>query len=511
MRRVIIALLLLITSGTLLFGESLTEDAVITAPDTTANATNATTTPTVPKSVKAHPPVRETPPEGTAWHAMGLDKFTSKTGIKAFFELDSGLSVNNTADGSLQGRGGGANAPVGIPIDNGYQMNAIWAFITRIPQANIIPTYLSLPTPMPKRVDWGFQAITLYGQDAMYGRMAGWDTHWAVNEPGATNTSAGIANRQTYLATPFMNAAVYLPIWKGVVITGGRWGDTMGYEIPPNASFSPNFFYSHTYVFQADSREALGIMASANVLHSRKHGYMLAEFALTNGLQTAVSPSGTPLQHFEGALRWNSPYMTSSVAYSLRVGDGNIKTNSYGAPVNNTDFSGLYMLYSPRGQRLQMHEVVATHVFNKYWNAEAAGTYMKQSGDGKLDTYFPFSGAGFRGANAAGINGRVIYRLNQRLAAGARLGTFNDSKGFFLCALNAYYVNGVPRLSKGYFNDFTTGLNFSPTKNILIRPEFRYDWNNKGAYGTKNVAVMNGTSSPLKSQTTFSMDTVFRF
>ncbi len=48
-------------------------------------------------------------------------------------------------------------------------------------------------------------------------------------------------------------------------------------------------------------------------------------------------------------------------------------------------------------------------------------------------------------------------------------------------------------------------------KHLKIRPEFRHDWNNHGAFGTNNTDVVLGLAAPQKSNTMFNMDFVFLF
>lgn len=458
----------------------------------------------------APPPPMEATGEGTTWRSIVGE---NKTGINVDLILDTSVSINNTSDSSQHGAGGTANYPVGAPGDKGFELSDIWTFIHRDLKANFMPRVTPLPSPMYKKFDWGFEVDTQYGRNAQPCPMPGWDNHWGVNEPGASNPSLAAANKQNFFCTPFTEAVIYLPIFKGISITGGRYGDGLGFEIPPNPANGPNFFYSHTYAMTSQTWQVLGVLVSANVFHSQKNGYLLAEFGLNNGEQTAVSPSGNTMQSFEGALRWKSPRMNTGVAYSFRAGNGNIKTNAQGNPINSTDFGPLYHLYSPVGQLRQRHNLVITHVFNRHWNAEAEGVYFNQAGDKKATTILEWPGGGpnFGGAHAAGINGRVIYQFNPRLAAGVRLETFNDPSGYWDAPLNVYSTKNGAQMSRGRFNDFTAGVNYSPVKFIKFRPEIRYDWNNNGAYGTGNASVINGTSNPQKGQLLWDMDMLVRF
>jgi hypothetical protein len=257
--------------------------------------------------------------------------------------------------------------------------------------------------------------------------------------------------------------------------------------------------------------QLLGILGSVNLVRSPKVGYLLAEFGVNNGDATAIAPDGNTLGSYEGAVRWASPDMRTSIAYSFRVGDGNVKTNAQGTPVNNADFGALYTIYSPKRQLRQHHSLVVTRRYGMHWSTEAEGLYYRQAGDKSASTVWKWGGPGYGGSNAAGVNGRVIYDFNSKLAAGVRLETFHSADGFFLLPLNLYFVNGVPTVSKGYFSDFTFGVNYKPIKSMKIRPEIRYDWNNNGAFGTTSASVLNGTRKAFTDNLAWNMDILFYF
>jgi hypothetical protein len=459
----------------------------------------------------ATPAAPELPALGTTWRSLVGENFIEKTGLKVDIQFDPGFSINNTSDASQQGGGGGVNHPLGHPGDRGFDMNSIWEWFHRDIKANMVPRIMPLPGPTPEHFSWGYKASLEYGRDCQPGRMAGYDMHWGVNEPGATNTALAASTKQNFLCTPDSFLQIYLPIFKGIAITGGRYGDGLIYEIPSNLPSSPNWFYSHTYAFYSGSDQVLGVLASVNLVRSVKKGNLLAEFEVNSGEQTAISPSGNTMENIGGALHWRSPKMSTGVDYNFRAGNGNVKTNAAGVPINKTDFGAIYTLRSPNGQMRQRHDVIVTHKFNAHWNTQAEGVYFNQAGDKQVSTVWTFGGPKFGGDHAAGVNGRVIYNFNQKLAAGVRLETFHDSNGFFLLPLNLYVKNKVPTLSKGSFNDATFGLNYMPTKFIKLRPELRYDWNDNGAFGTGNVAVANGSQKPQKNQVMGNLEMLFYF
>jgi hypothetical protein len=397
---------------------------------------------------------------------------------------------------------------------------------------------------MLKHFDWGFMAEVAYGRDGQPARMYGIDEYWGVNEPGALNPAAAAANRENFLWAPELYLLAYLPVYKGIVIKAGRSGQGLGFEIPPEVVNGPDYFYSHSYSFYSNTAQVLGVEASINLYRSPKHGYLSTDIWLNNGQQTAISPNGHPLENPAIALRWRSPHMSTWVDYSSRYEMANIKTNPadvtaanpYGV-VNNYNFGTEFTVLSPRNQWRQRHDLFITHEFNKHWNAQLEGTWVKQAGDGKSDTVWcyvggeacaatyrapvsaAFSSANYRGSHGGGVNGRVIYEFNPRLSVGTRLETYHTADGYFLLPLDVYTVEAVsgvaatalPHLSTGYFNDWTVGANYTPVKYIKIRPEARYDWNNRGAYGSGNQSVLTGASKPQKNQLILAMDLLIWF
>ncbi len=407
------------------------------------------------------------------------------------FLVDEGWSWNNTnaasqsVNGNVGPMDGTANFPNGEPGDTGFQLNDAWVFFYREMKTNLLPRITPLPGPMPKKFDWGFMAEYDYGRDGQPCRMNGIDAYWGPNEPGASNPNWAAGTKANLMCAPELYTQFYIPAFKGIAITAGRYGDGLGFEIPPNLTLGPNFFYSHDYAFYMEASQVLGILGSVNVMRSPKNGWMMVEFGLNQGgSQVAQPANGGQLNHFESAVRWRSPHMSTWVDYSFRMGAGNVQTNVLtGLPTNSitpagqSPFGANYPIYSPNNQLRQMHDAFITHRYKK-WEFVLNAQYAKQSGDGAANTIYsfpvlapPFAHPGFTGAKASGFNGRVTYELNKKLAAGFRYENFHDSQGFFLLPLDVYGTAAVPGnpatigpfgLSKGAYNDATLGMVYKP-------------------------------------------------
>jgi hypothetical protein len=413
------------------------------------------------------------------------------------------LTNNDTGDGSGTG---GANLP-SAPGDTGFILSDFWYFLHRdFKAANIMPIVTPLPGPTPKKFDFSLMGEIDYGRDCQPARMAGWDTHWTVNEPAATNATFAMDNKFNFVCAPELYTQLYFPVWKGMTLRVGRWGDMLTLEIPPNPSGpNPNYFYSHSYSFLADVTQVFGWLASVNIMRSHKHGWMDFEFGSNQGNITLHSYAGTPFQNFEAALRWRSPHMTTWVDYNTRMGAGEINVNPTTGKYNTTDFSnGSAFIYSTKHQLRQYHELIINHEVGKHWNLTAEGNYMKQAGN-MTNTLSPFM-APFGGDVAYGVYGRAVYKFNPKFSVGGRIETLHDTQGLFLFPLDI--LNGpstcfvVPGAKCGNFNEFTFGANFNPTKYLRIRPEFRHDWADKKVYSRTN---------PTNSQNEFAMDLITWF
>ena len=457
-------------------------------------------------------PRPELPPDGAAWRAIVGEKFVERTKFTIDVELDPALSVsnthvNNTIDSTSNGgQGSGINAPMVDPGDTGFLLDGLWLFLHRDLKTNLASVITPYPGPMPTKPDFGFAVTTSYGRGCQGARMSGWDTHWFMNEPAASHPTSAAANRFNYFCTPETYLSGYLPIWQGVSFRAGRWGQGLGLEIPPNQSFTPNFFYSHSYTWEANTRQVFGFIISANVLRSPKNGYLMAEFGLNNGELTLKSPAKEPMQSFEGALRWRSPNMATWVDFNIRGGNSNIKDSK-------GDYEqGTYLL-SPRDQMRIHYQFNVIQQFNKHWSGAIEGNYMTQAGDGKPGTVWMLSpdSKPFGGDHAISLNGKAVYAFNKKISLGTRLETFHDVNGYFLAPGDHWTDVHGGHVAKGNFNDFSIGANFSPIRNMRIRPEYRYDWTSSPVFDHQDSAVVSGAHLPKKYLDSFNMDMLVWF
>ena len=186
--------------------------------------------------------------DGALFKSLGWEKIREKTGISFYYYLETGISTNNTIQKGVNGADpGDANEPVATPSDaDEPSFENLEQFIERSIKGNMVVGATPTPAPMSKKFDWGFQTETEYGREANGCRMPGYDYNWSLNP----NPKYDYENRYMYLCEPNSFLDLYVPILKGIAFRFGRQADNLMIdEIPPQAFFSPDMFYSHTYGF----------------------------------------------------------------------------------------------------------------------------------------------------------------------------------------------------------------------------------------------------------------------
>lgn len=412
-----------------------------------------------------------------------FDTFEQATGIKLSGFVQIGASANNTSKHD-QATGGHSNFPVVGPADEGLQLNALQLAFEKPMRSNILPRITPLPGPVPWEYSWGFRAEVLYGRNGLPAGMLGLDADWGINRT-PTGVQPG-SNRQNYVALPQVYAEFYAPIAQGMTLMVGRFGTGVGYEIPPAWRPGPNFFYSRTYAFVSQPDQVAGALLSANILRNDT-GFLAGELGVVNGRQNWHDNNDD--KSVMGALRWRSGDMQTWVDYSFMHGN---EQNKPGAAPQMP----IARVISPRGQLREHHSLsFIAHPADR-WEIHGEALYGKQAGDGQPDTIDILSGPFYTGGKYSGLNAQVLYRTSPDLQYGLRAEIFRDRKGTAL-----FPVTGAP----SDFNAVTVGLKYDVNKNVVFRPEVRYDWQ---SHNNGVQAFGGGTAT---KQTTVSADVVIYF
>jgi hypothetical protein len=228
----------------------------------------------------------------------------------------------------------------------------------------------------------------------------------------------GIDPIQFYLEAYFPTVA------HGLDVKFGRVFCQYGVEVNDAPS---NALLSHAYTFIYDPFTHTGIMSTLKLTDtwSVQAGVML-------GSDIFIDPADNPTGM--GSIKWAPPTGRDTVLFSVIVGNGR--------------FDQTHSFHNP-----EIFDLVYTHKCNARLNYNFESLYG-------FTTNVP--GVGF--ANWLGVVNYLTYDLAPRLSSTVRLEFFDDAQG---------QRTGF----EGLYTALTAGLSFRPRKDVIFRPEVRYDYN----------------------------------
>jgi len=335
----------------------------------------------------------------------------------------------------------------------GYHTAALPAFNNRPNEVQLQQAWLYAEKAIDTSCgfDIGGRMDFLYGTDGPNTQAFGiannhWDNGW---DNGPDNSGYGSAMPQLYAEMGYGDLSVKL----------GHFYTIIGYEV---VAATGNFFYSHAYTFNfSEPFTHTGALATYNASD---------DLTLYGGY----------------VLGWDSGFEDNGDAFlggfSLGLSDDLTLTYASTFGTFNDDFNG-----DATGVRNQgyMQSIVAD------MSLSDSVQYIFQS-----DYLTADLNDNTGGADTFGINQYLIKTVNDCLSYGARVEWWNvDTRGAAL-DLDAYAI--------------TTGINYRPHANVVVRPELRYDWIDGDVAA---IAAAGGASleNARDSQFTFGMDTVFTF
>ncbi len=283
--------------------------------------------------------------------------------------------------------------------------------------------------PSSASYQWGGRIDLMYGADARLVQSAGFDDTWH-------------SGRFVSLATPQAYAEWFDPNlnpWgQGVTFRVGRFWSPIGYEGVPSLD---RFFFSATHAFMlAQPSTHTGVMATADIGSNWS-----AQGGLVRGWDVTTDNNKSP--GYIGTLGWLSDDEATSLTHVLYHGD------------ETDDQSDAQTTY----------ELILTRQITESWS------YVG---------WFDFNFAQRIGTNSSGdpsnaqwlsLNQALLHAINDQTSWGIRGEWFHDNDG----ALIANPETG-DLLGQGNLFGLTLGINHTPTMNLLIRPEIRYDWSSGG-------------------------------
>jgi hypothetical protein len=285
-------------------------------------------------------------------------------------------------------------------------------------QQNWLRVERSVVTSGTSEPTFGFRSDTILpGTDYRFTISRGLFSGQLTANDGAPNTY-GIDPVQFYGEAYFPTVAAGLDLKIGRIFC--QYGaETI--NAPPNA------LASHSYSFIYDPFTHTGIMATTQLTPAWS-----VQVGIIMGPDVFFDPAASPYGMF--SVKWAPPNGRNNVLVSGLFGSGRFDEPDQ---FNNPNIVDL----------------VFTHTFNARLNYTLDALVGYQ-------TNVPHIGT----ATWFGTVNYLTCKLTPRLSGTTRLEFFNDSSGS---------RTGFP----GLYTALTGGLNYQPRKDIIVRPEIRYDYN----------------------------------
>ena len=214
----------------------------------------------------------------------------------------------------------------------------------------------------------------------------------------------------------------------------GKWFTFLEYE---EDEATHNFFYSHSYTKEyGEPYLHTGILA-IHELHDR----LELKVGLHRGWNQFDDTDGLDDLSFIGGFKWLNCAEDTEIRWGITAGEQ--------GPNNTTVMYDLVVIK-------QLSECVK-YVFQHDWASSRGG-----------------SNSNFEPGEWYGIVNYLEYEINPCWSAGARFEWFRDDDGERVSG------HGDGNDSHGHFEgnfyEVTLGLNWTPSDNIRVRPEVRWDW-----------------------------------
>jgi len=288
--------------------------------------------------------------------------------------------------------------------------------------------------------DWGGRVDVLYGSDYIFTQAAGLEQDPNFDRNWNSHRDYGVALPQAYADVAYNNLTLRL----------GHFYTIMGYEVVPATG---NFFYSHAYTMQyGEPFTHTGGLATWQVGDRVK-----LMGGVVNGWDKFDAVSDR--MAFLGGVTFTPCSERYSATVTFIAGD-----EDGGAP----PFVGTRTGYS--------------FVFNL--NVTDNINYVFQQ-----DTFWQEDATDDVIAEWYGVNQYLFYTLNDCWKFGVRAEWFRDDDGvrLFNAPLRESVFNNSPLLAGAPFNltpdqvagnyyEIAVGANWTPTANLTVRPELRWDW-----------------------------------
>ncbi|QDU29375.1 hypothetical protein ETAA8_44840 [Anatilimnocola aggregata] len=308
--------------------------------------------------------------------------------------------------------------------------------------------------------NWGGRVDLLYGSDYIFTQSLGWETTPTGGAKWNTNPNYGLAIPQLYAEVGNENNSIKL----------GHFYTVLGYEVVPA---NGNFFYSHAYTMQyGEPFTHWGMLGSY-----KWSDEVSLNYGIVNGWDALDRVQNDP--GFIAGFTWTG--CEDVLAFNVIYG-------------NEPRFDNT-AVYTDR----YTHSLVYTRNISEDWQYIFQHDYGRQVAGGL---------GGAENAEWYGINQYLFYTINDCWKWGFRGEWFRDDDGVRVTGVRPNNPLAGSTFA-GNFYELTTGLNYSPTANLTVRGEVRYDWfNGIPAGGALALPYDDGTRT---DQTTFGIDLIYLF
>jgi hypothetical protein len=295
------------------------------------------------------------------------------------------------------------------------------------------------------RVDffWGAD-----GPDAQTYYDWGWDSEWITSRDG----NYGSSMPQLYGEIAYNNLSVKV----------GHFFTILGYESVPAPN---NFFYSHTYMMNFEPYTHMGALAE----------YKLGRRVKILGGWTNGWDCG-----------WLNPLNASTFLGGVSVELSDRVSLDY-----TTSFGSLMKISDPIFSDYEV--AINAQCLVLKWQMSDRLNYVIQ-GEYQSDTEKSFLPS--ETIKYYGISQYLFYTLSDSLAAGMRVEWFRGENKWFIFPAESFTATGL-----------TFGLNYRPYRNVVIRPEIRWDsWS-----GSPNDLALEFDDFERSSQFSGGFDCIIKY
>jgi hypothetical protein len=327
---------------------------------------------------------------------------------------------------------------------NQYQLNELYLYTGRATDTS------------DSVMDLGFRVDALYGTSARFDTSAGLEDR--INK---SQTNYGLALPQAYIEGA----------WNSIKVKMGHFISPVGYFTVGSYN---NFFNTIPYTYQWGEPFT--------------HTGMLATWTATNNLVLG----GGFTRGWDNSGNFNpnlGTLFTATYSNLAKEGDSLAYVNMYshepngGFQVGNgPSADGIYPGKPTFSSRYFQTLVYSRPITDKI-------TYVIQSDLGVQGNAAAGTANGHNVARWYGINQYAFYKVSNKVAWGFNYEWFRDEEGFRTGGFLPDYTNdtnGGPTRTRGYplaaggfagnFYQCTMGPRFNPVPNLVIRPNFRFDW-----------------------------------